>query len=308
MARAATLLEPLYLLMVEIVLGSRVLHTDDTPVPVQDPKQDKTKTGRLWVYLGDHDHPYNIFDYTPNRSRDGPATFLKSFQGYLQADAFGGYDGIYLSQPVIEVGCNAHARRKFFEAKDSDAARAHQALAFYRQLYEMERQAAEAADREFDRRSASETVHKKDLLEAERVRLRQAQSAPVLETMHAWLKKEQQDVLPKSPMGQAIGYALNHWEALTRYANHGFLAIDNNWAEREMKKVAIGRKNWLFFGSDQGGETAAVLLTLVSSCQRHGLDPFRYLEDVFYRLPGLSKDYFPELLPDRWQSPRVNSS
>jgi transposase len=308
MARAATLLEPLYLLMVEIVLNSRVLHTDDTPVPVQDPKQDKTKTGRLWVYLGDHDHPYNIFDYTPNRSRDGPATFLKSFQGYLQADAFGGYDGIYLSQPVIEVGCNAHARRKFFEAKDSDAACAHQALAFYRQLYEIERQAAEAADREFDRRSATETVRKQDLLEAERLRFRQGQGAPILETMSAWLKKQQQDALPKSPMGQAIGYALNHWKALTRYAHHGFLAIDNNWAEREMKKVAIGRKNWLFFGSDRGGDTAAVLLTLVSSCQRHGLDPFRYLEDVFYRLPGLAKDCYPELLPDRWQSPRINSS
>jgi len=146
MARAAALLEPVYFLMVHMVLGSRVIHTDDTPVPVQDPDQDKTKTGRLWVYLGDPAHPYTVFDYTPSRSRDGPTKFLKDFRGYLQADAFGGYDGIYLTTPVIEVGCHAHARRKFFESKGTDPPRAHQALGFYRQLYDVERQATDHAD------------------------------------------------------------------------------------------------------------------------------------------------------------------
>ncbi len=246
-----------------------------------------------------------MFDYTPSRSRDGPAEFLKDFRGHLQADAFGGYDGIYLSQPVIEVGCNAHARRKFFEAKDTDPARAHQALAFYRQLYAVEREASDHADQEYGRRSLTEEVRLQDLLEAERLRLRQQQSLPVLAAMRQWLEAERADALPKSPIGQAIGYALNHWEALTRYTTQGFLAIDNNWAEREMKKIAIGRKNWLFFGSDQGGKTAAVLFSLVSTCQRHGADPFRYLEDVLYRLPTHPKERIEELLPDQWQKARL---
>jgi transposase len=308
MAAAAALVTPLFLLMVQRVLQSRVLHTDDTSVPVQDPKQDQTKTGRLWVYLGDDDHPYNVFDYTPNRSRDGPAQFLQNFRGYLQADAFGGYDGIYLTQPVIEVGCNAHARRKFFEAKDSDPPRALQALAYYRQLYDVEREATENVERAFRRRRETEVVRQRDLLEAERLRLRQEKSVPVLNAMADWLQEQQALALPKNPITQAIGYALNHWPALTRYAEHGFLAIDNNWAEREMKRIAIGRKNWLFFGSDQGGRTAAVLFSLVSSCQRHRLDPFRYLEDVLYRLPGLPPERLIELLPDRWQSTLVSSA
>jgi transposase len=305
MARAAVVLTPIYQQMQRAVLASRVIHTDDTPVPVQDPKQGQTKQGRLWVYLGDEDHPYNIFDYTPNRRREGPADFLKKYRGYLQADAFGGYDGIYLSQPVVEVGCNAHARRKFFEAKDTDPARAHQALAFYRQLYEVERQAADHVEKELSRQAPTGQGRRQDLLEAERLRLRQEKSVPLLTAICHWLKQEQTTALPKSPIGQAIGYALNHWEALTRYAHHGFLAIDNNWAEREMKKIALGRKNWLFFGSDQGGRTAAVLLSLVSSCQRHSLDPFRYLEDVLYRLPSQAQPPLDELLPDRWQSPRL---
>jgi transposase len=305
MARAAVVLKLLYTLMVDEVLRSKVIHTDDTPVPVQDPKQDRTKSGRMWVYLGDADHPYNLFDYTPNRRRDGPAEFLKNFRGYLQADAFGGYDGIYLNQPVVEVGCNAHARRKFFEAKETDAARAHQALAFYRELYEIERRAAENADKQYSPLSTTQPVTRQQVLEAERLKLRQEKSAPLLTTMCQWLKAHQVSALPKSPIAQAIGYALNHWEALTRYTEHGFLAIDNNWAEREMKKIAVGRKNWLFFGSDRGGRTAAVLCSLVSSCQRHGRDPFRYLEDVLYQLPGLADGDLVNLLPDRWQPPQL---
>jgi transposase len=306
MARAAELLQPLYDRMIEQVLQASVIHTDDTPVAVQDPTQDQTKTGRLWVYLGDDAHPVNVFDYSPNRRRDGPATFLKDFQGYLQADAFSGYDGIYLTQPVIEVGCNAHARRKFFEAKTTDAVRAHQALAFYRQLYDVEHEAAKNADKELARRWPNEPdLRRVEVLHAERFRWRQEKSVPIVKALEQWLKDQQADVLPKSPMGQAIGYARNHWTALTRYTQHGFLAIDNNWAEREMKRIAIGRKNWLFLGSDRGGRTAAVLFSFVSSCQRHGLDPFRYLEDVLYRLPGLPAERLEDLLPDRWPSPRL---
>jgi transposase len=288
MRRSALLLKPLYECMVQFVLQSQVLHTDDTPVPVLDPDQDKTKTGRLWVYLGDAAHPYNVFAYTPNRKRDGPATFLAHYRGYLQADAFGGYDGIYATQAVTEVGCNAHARRKFYEARDTDGARAHQALAYYRQLYDIERAATEAA------------AHDSTSLEAERLRRRQQQAVPLLADFHAWLSAEAAQILPKSAMQQAFGYALNHWEALTRYTTDGCLQIDNNWAEREMKRIAIGRKNWLFAGSDQGGETAAILFSMVSSCQRHGIDPFAYLRSTLASLPRLPTTQLETYLPDRW--------
>jgi transposase len=286
MAATAALLTPLYEHMKADVLRSRVLHTDDTPVPVQDPESDKTKTGRLWVYLGDREHPGNVFDYTPTRQRDGPRQFLQDYHGYLQADAFGGYDGIYATGRVVEVCCNAHARRKFYEARDSDAARAHQALAYYRQLYALE-------------------ADLKDANDAERLRVRQAEAAPLWAAYRRWLDAERPDVLPKSPMGQAFTYVVNQWEALTRYTTAGFLAIDNNVAEREMKRIATGRKNWLFCGSDQGGRTAAVLFSFASTCQRHAVNPFAYLRDILRRLPSHPADQLAELLPPRWTPPNL---
>lgn len=289
LAAAAVLVRPLLDLMTERMLQSQVVHTDDTPVPVQDPGAGRTKTGRLWVYLGDRDHPYTVFAYTPTRKRDGPATFLKNYQGYLQADAFGGYDGIYASGRVTEVGCHAHARRKFFEAKDTDPARALHALAVYRQLYDIE-------------------ASRKDGDDATRLRARQEQAVPLLTAYRHWLQNEQAAVLPKSPLGQAITYTLNQWQALLRYTTAGCLAIDNNVAEREMKRIAIGRKNWLFAGSDKGGATAATLFSLTSSCHRHGLDPHLYLRDVLVRLPGLPRERLPELLPDRWQQTQAAAS
>ena len=143
----ADLLRPLYDLMVRVVLQSRVIHTDDTPVKLQELVTHLLSTARLWVYLGDAAHPYNVFDFTVNRKRDGPQQFLANYQGYLHADGFSGYDGLYLPDPrtaaarIIEVACNAHARRKFYEARGTDALRSHQSLAYYRQLYELERQA-----------------------------------------------------------------------------------------------------------------------------------------------------------------------
>jgi transposase len=231
LAACAQALRPLYERMVARVLQSRVVHTDDTPVKIQDPKPGGTPTGRVWVYLGDLAHPYNVFDFTPNRKRDGPQQFLKDYHGYLQADAFSGYDGLYLPDPVdghtsiIEVACNAHARRKFVDAKTSDELRACQALAYYGQLYDIERRAKEiGAD------------------EALRLRMRQDLALPILEKFKTWLDQQKKDALPKSPFGEAVGYALNNWTALVRYIETGFLDIDNNVAEREMKRIAIGRK------------------------------------------------------------------
>jgi transposase len=289
MRASAELLTPIHQLMARQVRLSAVIHTDDTTVPVLDPYRDATRKARLWVYYGDATHPYTVFDYTVNRSRDGPASFLTGYKGFLQADAFGGYDGIYAGGAVVEVGCHAHARRKFYEARTTDAARAAAALAFYRQLYAVEATLRDAAP-------------------AERTRVRQDQSVPLLTKFKAWLDGQAPAVLPKSPLGQALRYALNQWEALVRYTQDGRLSIDNNVAEREMKRIAIGRKNWLFAGSDRGGQTAAVLYTMMSSCQRHGVEPYAYLEDVLRRLPTQPAGRLEELLPDRWAASRREES
>jgi transposase len=290
LAACADALTGLYKLMVAAVLQSRVIHTDDTPVKNDRPPPGSTAIGRLWAYLGDSVHPYNVFDFTPNHKRDGPQQFLTTYRGYLQADAFSGYDGLYLppsggTAAIMEVACNAHARRKFYEARSSDALRAHQALAYYGQLYEIERQAKNlAAD------------------DALRLQMRQDFAVPILNQFHTWLEAQRADALPKSPLGQAIGYALNHWNALIRYTEAGFLAIDNNAAEREMKRIAIGRKNWLFVGSVAGGRTAAILFSFTSTCQRLGVEPWAYLQDVLTRLPTTPAAQLTELLPDRWQT------
>jgi len=287
----ADLLRPLYDLMVSVVLRSRVIHTDDTPVKLQELVTHLLSTARLWVYLGDVAHPYNVFDFTVNRKRDGPQQVLANFQGYLQADAFSGYDGLYLPDPraaaarIAEVACNAHARRKFYEARGSDAVRSHQALAYYGQLYELERAAQDFSDEQ-------------------RLQMRQDLAVPVLGQFHTWLEAQRPEVLPKSPLGEAIGYALNNWAALKRYTEAGFLAIDNNVAEREMKRIAIGRKNWLFVGSPRGGQTAAVLFSFTSTCQRLGVEPWAYLQDVLTRLPAMSVDHLGDLLPDYWLAVR----
>jgi transposase len=288
---SADLLRPLYDLMVSVVLQSRALHTDDTTVKMQELGTHLLRTARLWVYLGDAAHPYNVFDFTVNRKRDGPQSFLAEYRGYLHADAFSGYDGLYLPDPrtaaasITEVACNAHARRKFYEARGSDALRSHQALAYYRQLYELERQA-------------------KDFSDAQRLQMRQDLALPILGQFHRWLEAQRPEVLPKSPLAEAVGYALNNWEALRRYTEAGFLAIDNNAAEREMKRIAIGRKNWLTVGSPRGGQTAAVLFSFTSTCQRLGVEPWAYLQDVLARLPATPAGQLGDLLPDHWQPVR----
>ena len=282
-------LRPLYERLVYWTLRSRALHSDDTPVKLQDPTTHLLSTARMWAYLGDTAHPFNVFDFTLTRKRDGPQQFLSNYQGYLHADAFSGYDCLYLPDPlttqarIIEVACNAHARRKYYEARGSDALRSHQALAYYRQLYELERQA-------------------KEFSESARLQLRQDLSVPILNSFKVWVEKEYKEVLPKSPMAEALGYTRNNWTALMRYTEAGFLEIDNNSAEREMKRIAIGRKNWLFVGSPKGGAMAAVMLSFTSTCKRLEVEPWSYLKDVLGRLPTLAPGQLDELLPNRWQA------
>jgi transposase len=287
-AGCATVLRPIYDAMCARVRLSTVIHTDDTPVPVLDRTRNRTRTGRIWVYVGDALNPYTVYDATPSRSRDGPQTFLKGFTGYVQADAFGGYDGLYATG-ATEVACWAHARRKFVEARDSDTRLSLEALAHIRRLYDTERQA-----KELDRDN--------------RLSLRQRESVPVLRALAAWLDAKRSETLPKSPLGQAITYARNQWAALNAYTTDGDLAIDNNAAERALRGVAVGRKNWMFWGSDVGGTTGAILTSFTATCKRHGLDPWSYLSDVLARLPSHPTERLAELLPDAWAAARHATS
>lgn len=298
MKGAADALAPLYELMKALILTCGTLHTDDTSVKLRDSERKLKATGRLWVYMGDFLYPYNVFDFTTSRKRDGPSRFLKGFAGYLHADAFSGYDRIYAGGSVTEVGCNAHARRKFIEAQTTDPARASAALAYYQQLYAIER----AIKEELEKLPAEADEATRAAI---RLARRQAEAVPVWKAFEEWLEVAAAEALPKSPLGAALGYVRNQLPALKRYTGSGALSIDNNVAEQQMKKIATGRKNWLFTGSEEGGRTMAVLFSLVSSCQRHGHDPFAYLRDVLARIGDHPADRLAELLPDRWTLPEA---
>lgn len=283
MRAAGELVVPLVELMTGRVRNSRVIHTDDTTVPIQSPGAKQCRKGRVWCYLGDDLHPYIVYDYTPNWSRAGPAAWLEGYRGYLQADGYGGYDGIYAGGAVSEVACWAHARRKFYDAQDSDAKRSAEMLALIGKLYKIEREA-------------------KELDDAARLSLRQTKSVPVLEQIKTWLDAESQIVLPRSPMRKAITYAQNQWNALCVYTTQGFLNIDNNAAERALKRVALGRKNWLFAGNDEAAANHAKLWTLIASADRHGIDPQRYLTSLLAKLPTTPTAELSQFLPDIWKA------
>ena len=282
MRAAGDLVAPLTQLMTERVRRSQVIHTDDTVVPIQSPGAKQCRKGRIWCYLGDGANPYTVYDYTPNRSRAGPADWLEGYEGYLQADAYGGYDGIFHAQNVTEVACWAHARRKFYDAQDSDEERATQMLALIGQLYSIEREA-------------------KDADAAARLAIRQERSLPVLSRIQDWLDAEADVVLPRSPLATAITYAQNQWSALTTFATQGFLSIDNNAAERALKRVALGRKNWLFAGNDQAAAHHARLWSLIASCERHALDPQTYLTSVLAKIGTTPAEDLDQFLPDVWR-------
>jgi hypothetical protein len=309
MLAAGELVKPLVELLATRVRQSRVVHTDDTTVPVLPAAEDRTmrkgnpcKKGRIWTYLGDEANPYTVYDYTPNRKRDGPATWLAGYTGYLQADAYGGYDGIYhaqgavsnATQGVVEVACWAHARRKFYDGQDSDAKRAAQMLALVGELYAVERELKEECAASGSDLSLAEQ-------HARIVAARRERSAPVLKKIKTWLDTEGEIVLPRSPMAAAITYAKNQWAALNVYVAQGFLNIDNNAAERAMKRVAIGRKNWLFAGNDTAAASHARLWSMIASAERHGLDPQRYLTSVLAKIGQTPAAELDQFLPDVWK-------
>jgi transposase len=301
MKASAELLTPLYELMVSLVLASRSVHTDDTRVPCQDPEQPgKTISARMWTYLGDDAHPGNVFDFTMTWSRDGPRRFLTEkagkFQGILQADALSGYDTLCAELGIVRAGCWAHARRYFYDARDSAAGPAAEALARIGRLYAVEKEIKAAL---------AQAPLPGPAADALRLAMRQEKAWPELTALRQWLEQQRAAVLPKSPFGHAVQYALNHWDTLLLYAQHGFLAIDNNAAERALRPIAVGRNNWLFVGSATGGQTAAVLFTFTSTCRRLNLDPFAYLRDVLTCLAAgpLSAEELTLLLPHHWTPP-----
>jgi transposase len=290
LAGCARALQPLCALMWQRVFQSRDLHTDDTPVCVQG----QSGKGHLWVYLGDSAHPYTVYDFTLGRGEERPLECLSMFRGYLHADAYGVYDKTF-GPERLEVACWAHARRYFYDARDTDPVRACCVLSSISRLYALE--------------AAAKYAWQAARLTAEeywdvRQQLRQREAVPLLNQLGEYLSGQRPQVLPRSPIGEAFTYLHNQWTALRRYTEHGFLDIDNNVAEQALRAIGVGRKNWLFLGSVEGGRTAATLYSLVQTCKRHGVEPWYYLREMLTILPTLTEltraTELPKLLPDEW--------
>jgi len=276
----ADLVEPLYELMAERVRQSHVVATDDTILPMLS--VGKTLSARMWVYVGDAAHPYNVFDFTLNRGRDGPRYFLRDYQQVLLADAYGGYNGVVAGNQITRAGCWSHARRKIVDAEKVAPEMAQQAVALIGTLFAVERKA-------------------KDLSDEERLALRQAQSVPVLANLREKLLEWKEQLLPKHPMAEAVNYSLSQWAELNVFCSDGAVPIDNNVSEREMKRVVLNRKNSLFVGNARGGRTAAILASLTSTCRRHDLDPQLYLTQLLMNLPEVKVGELSAWLPDQWK-------
>jgi transposase len=280
----AELMNPLYGAGKKFLFESKVVGTDDTGVKVLDPKLSFARTGRIWPYVGDADHPVVLYDYTATRGRAGPAKFLEGYVGYLQADAYSVYDAFFKpARGLTEVGCWMHARRYFHKALDSDQSHMGPALHLIARVYRVEDRA-------------------RGLTGEERLQLRKRLSAPVMEKLHRYLLEIRAEVLPKSPAARAVRYALNQWAALTRFLEDGDLEIDNGATERANRDIAIGRGNWTFFGSDHGGKTAAVLLSFIAMCKRNAVEPFAWFRDVLSRIATHPINRIEELLPHNWKA------
>lgn len=282
-AAAADALAPLGELMRQRVLAGDLLGADDTPVRLLDPRHPAgVRTARFWLYYGYAAAPYDVFHFHESRSRDGPQEFLQTFSGWAKVDAYGVSEGVYLDSGgrIRASCCWAHARRKFFEARSSHPRKSAEALALIRLLYDVEDRARE-------------------LTPAQRRELRGQESAPLLARIKTWLDQEADTALPKSKFGEAVRYACNPWEELGSYLSEGRLPIDNNDTERELRRLTIGRKNWLFVGAPEAGPRAATIYTVVASAARHNLDVWAYLRDALER-QAIGDEDLAALLPDAW--------
>jgi transposase len=343
--QSCLLLEPLYEFMCMLVLQGKVIQADETPVnfrlkdlgnacediegdsegdahPKSKAKARLIQKGYMWVYNGDAEHPYCCFDFTENRTKQGPLKFLNHaplellpgekrpppFQGHLQADAYGGYDEVFRTKDdqgkplVLEVACWAHARRKFFDAqesKDRDVALA--ALKAIGEFYSVEHKLADIAKSREERGRAKPSYE-------QIAKFRQRRAKPLLEKFGAWLEQAKMRVLPKDPLGMAISYALSNWTALNRYTEQGYLNIDNNASERALRNVVIGRKNWLVAGSRRGGRWAAIAYTLIESAKRCGANVWEYMRDLLENFQSARPSEFHKWLPEQWLKAKLEAA
>ena len=274
----------------KVILQQAVIHADETPVTIMrmDDKDKKPKKGYVWAYATTQYNPVQavIYDFQDSRSGEHAEAFLKDWQGHLVCDDYSGYKARFRSGKVIEVGCMAHARRKFHELHVTKKSQvAEQALLMIQRLY--------AIEAELRKKTDGTAQHRREY--------RQQHSQPVMQQLYEWLNQHYLTVPSSSPIAKAINYTLKRWPALSRYLDDGNLPICNNWVENQMRPWALGRKNWLFAGSLRSGQRAANIMTLIQSAKLNGLDPYVYLSDVLKRLPTHKVTEIEDLLPHRWK-------
>jgi transposase len=284
MAGCAEALKPLYQRMREKILSYDIVLNDDTPVEKLEPGSGTTKTTRLWCTVGGEGLKYTLYNYTLGRGREGPLEFFEGYKGYFVSDAYGGYEPLWRRSPDISnISCWSHARRYFKKAQDTAHCKeATQILTLIARLYKIEDQI------------------KKETPET-RLEKRQKHSRPQLARILLWLRKHRNSFLPQSPMNQVIQYTLKIRKKLTRYTKDGRLPIDNNLAENAIRPIALGRKNWLFLGSENGGHTAAILMSFCVTCRKLKINTWKYLKDVLQRINTHPMSKIDDLLPDHWQ-------
>jgi len=291
---AGRLLEPLADAAGRYVREAEKIHTDDTPVPVLEPGRGKTRTARLWTYVrddrpaGSRAPPAVWYQYSPDRKSERPRAHLRGYRGILQADAYSGYDALYRDGTIIEAGCWAHARRKFYDLFELDRSPlAEEAILRISALYAIEREV-------------------RGQIPAVRQSVRRARAHPLLNSLKRWLEYTHSQVSAKSGIAKAIRYSLSHWQALTRYCEDGRIEVDNNTAERSIRPLVLGRRNYLFAGSDGGGHSAAVIYSLIGTARLNDVEPYAYLRAVLERIPDHPINRVDELLPWRLMPAELN--
>jgi transposase len=282
---ACNLLEVLFEALKQEILKCGYLHADETGIKVLDQSKTgkKIHNGFFWVYNNSIDKLV-FFDYQPTRSKEAPQGILANFKGFLQTDGYDGYDNFDKSDHIIHLHCMAHCRRYFFDSLPTDKERSEYVLEHIGQLYAIERSCKE-----------------KNLSFDERKEIRQEKSVPILKKLGEWMTEQYALVLPKSPIGKALAYSIKRWDKLCRYTTDGKLSIDNNLVENCLRPVALGRKNFLFCGSQNAAPRAAMMYSLIGTCKLQGIDPFIWLTDVLTRLPNHHINKIKELLPHNWK-------
>jgi transposase len=284
LSEIATLVKPIVQRMRQLILKSLVIQSDATTLPVIKKGLGKTHRGFIWVYRGDADNPYVFYDYTDTEHSMYPEKILKGYKAILQTDGTNKFNKI-IAEGATSANCWAHVHCYFEDAWKEDPIAAEFPMGVIKSLFDIERVAASLAPEE-------------------RLDLRQRLAKPKLLMLKEWLDEQHQVVLPKTKLGEAISYTLKRWPALQVYLKHHFVEISNNGSERSIKPMVLSRRNWLFAGSEEGGHTAASLMSLIETCKRLGINPFAYLKDVLKRLPSAKTSQIDDFLPDRWLASR----